>query len=146
MSSAVSVFILVSLLAVSGFHLAWALGITYPAADQKSLARTVTGFRGRDNMPPRAASVFVSLAALICALWPYVMTGKLFTGLPAWLITLGGFTLTLIFGARGIAGFTVWWRALTPEQPFARFDRAYYSPLCLALGLSFFILTIGRFS
>ncbi len=146
MSSLVSVFILVSLLAVSGFHLAWALGSTYPAADEKTLARTVAGFRGMDTMPPRAASTFVALAAFICALWPYVMTGKLLTGLPAWLITLGGIKLTLIFGARGLAGFTAWWRALTPEQPFARLDRAYYSPLCLALGLGFFVLTIGRFS
>ena len=54
------------------------------------------------------------------------------------LLVLSGFFL-----ARGIAGYTDRWRQLTPEQPFARLDRKYYSPLCLVLGLFFIILTLG---
>ncbi|MGB8817752.1 MAG: DUF3995 domain-containing protein [Rhizobiaceae bacterium] len=146
MSGLISLFIPVTLLPVSGLHLAWALGSTFPAEDEKDLARAVTGFRGMDRMPPRAASALVALATFICALWPFAMTGNLLTVLPAWMATLGGIVLALIFSARGIAGYTSRWRALTPEQPFARLDRQFYSPLCLALGLSFFILTIGRFS
>jgi hypothetical protein len=51
----------------------------------------------------------------------------------------------LVFLGRGIAGFTPWWRRLTPEQPFARLDQSLYSPLCLLIGLGFIVLSISEF-
>ncbi|TIX64206.1 MAG: DUF3995 domain-containing protein, partial [Mesorhizobium sp.] len=53
--------------------------------------------------------------------------------------------IALVFLARGIAGFTPWWRRLAPEQPFARLDVNYYSPLCLVVGLGFAFLAITEF-
>jgi hypothetical protein len=44
--------------------------------------------------------------------------------------------------ARGAAGFTPWWRRLMPGLPFARNDRRCFSPLCLAIGAGFGILTL----
>ena len=54
--------------------------------------------------------------------------------------------IALVFLGRGIAGFTPWWRRLAPEQPFARLDVRYYSPLCLLIGLGFAVLAITEFS
>ena len=51
----------------------------------------------------------------------------------------------VVFLGRGIAGFTPWWRRLAPEQPFARLDVRYYSPLCLLIGLGFAVLAITEF-
>jgi Protein of unknown function (DUF3995) len=144
MSAFVSVFIFVSLLAVSGIHMAWAFGSTFPALDEKALARTVAGFRGIEKMPPPAASAFVSLATFASALWPHVMSGQLELGLPSWFVTFGGVVLTLVFLGRGVAGFTPWFKNLAPEQPFARLNQIYYSPFCTALGASFLWLTLGR--
>ncbi len=144
MSAFVSVFIFVGLLAVSGIHMAWAFGSTFPAVNERTLARTVAGFRGLEKMPPRSASAFVSFATFVSALWPYVMSGQVQFGLPVWFVTLGGVALTLVFLGRGVVGFTPWFKNLAPEQPFARLNQLYYSPFCMALGLSFLWLVLGR--
>lgn len=144
MSAFLSVFIFVGLLAVSGIHMAWAFGSTFPALDERTLARTVAGFRGIEKMPPRAASAFVAVATYVSALWPNVMSGRVELGLPYSFITLGGVVLTLVFLGRGFAGFTPWFKNLAPEQPFARLNQLYYSPFCVALGLSFLWLVVGR--
>ncbi|MFM2280065.1 MAG: hypothetical protein RLZZ444_2296, partial [Pseudomonadota bacterium] len=39
--------------AISAFHGLWALGLPFPAKTEAQLARMVTGFRDRDQMPPR---------------------------------------------------------------------------------------------
>ena len=133
----------VSLLAVALVHLAWALGSAYPVGEEKLLARTVAGFRGIGNMAPRLVTLAVAVAVFLCGLWAFVLTGAI-TGFPEWMGIWGGSKMVLLFGARGILGYTPWWRRLTPEQPFATLDRKYYSPFCLAIAAGFLILTIGR--
>ena len=51
----------------------------------------------------------------------------------------------LAFLARGILGFMPWWRRLAPEQPFARLDRRFYSPLCLLIAAGFLVLALSAF-
>ena len=46
-----SYFILLTLLAVSMLHVAWAWGSRLPASDAKTLARMVVGVRDADKMP-----------------------------------------------------------------------------------------------
>ena len=48
--------------------------------------------------------------------------------------TGGYFAVTLIFFVRGVAGYFpgLWKRA--EGLPFQRLNRAFYSPLCLAIG------------
>lgn len=140
MIAGIASLIFVPLLAISMVHLLWAFGSKWPAQDQKSLARTVVGFKDIERMPPRIMSAAVAVGILTAGIWALSMSGPL----PNPTITTGGIVLTLVFLARGIVGFTPWWRNLTPEEPFATFDKKLYSPLCIALGLGFLFLTIWR--
>mgnify|MGYP003411463647 FL=1 len=90
----------VSLLAVALVHLAWALGSAYPVGEEKLLARTVAGFRGIGNMPPRLVTLAVAVAVFLCGLWAFVLTGAI-TGFPEWMVIWGGSKMVLLFGARG---------------------------------------------
>ena len=60
-------------------------------------------------------------------------------------LDLVGIALAVVFLARGIAGFTPWWTALTPEPNFRLNDRRVYTPLCLAIGLGFIALVAFRY-
>jgi len=128
---------------IAALHFAWAMGSTFPAADAAELSRMVTGFRRRDLMPGKPATLLVSVAVLLAGFWALVLAEWAWLPVPNWFAALGGIVLAAVFLARGIVGYTDRWRKLAPEQPFARFDRKYYSPLCLLLGLFFIILTLG---
>jgi hypothetical protein len=141
--TAVAVIVFLLLLAISALHLAWGLGSTFPAADEQALSRLVTGFKHRDGMPPRPASIAVAAATLIAGLWALALAGTMPLPLPGWLTVLGGIALSLVFLARGVATYTPAWRKLTPERPFARLDTRIYGPLCLLLGAGFALLTKG---
>jgi len=140
MIAGISSLVFVPLLAVSLVHFLWAFGSNWPVNDQKTLARTVAGFKGIDHMPPRTVSASVAIAILFAGIWALFMSDPA----PNHWLTLGGGAFALVFLGRGIAGFTKKWRALTPEEPFATFDRKLYSPLCLGVGTGFLLLTIWR--
>lgn len=146
MSLFVSALIFIALFVVSLLHLAWAFGSHFPCSDEMTLTRTVVGAKGMVKMPPRLASAFVAGATFCAALWPFAISGRHYAVLPHWLVSSGAIVLILIFLGRGMLGYSAWFQALSPEQPFARLDRRYYSPFCLAIGAGFFILTIARFS
>ncbi len=140
MISGLASLVFIPLLAIAIVHLAWAFGATYPAKTEKSLAQTVTGFKGVEKMPPRLASLAVAIFTFAAGIWGLALTDAS----PSIILTAGGIVLTLIFLARGIIGFTPRWRELTPEEPFATFDKKLYSPLCLGLGIGFLTLTALR--
>ena len=58
--------------------------------------------------------------------------------------TVVGGVFALAFLGRGILGYTPWWRARHPVEPFATLDRRNYSPLCLWVGAGFLILVLMR--
>lgn len=128
---------------IGALHLLWAFGIWWPVREERALARTVAGFKGIDAMPPRAASLAVAIATCGLALLAIVLARIVATSLPDWLVATAGIAASGILLARGAIGFTARWAAITPEQPFRRLDRRYYSPLCLALGAAFALLTWG---
>jgi len=140
MIAGISSLVFIPLLAIFMVHILWAFGSTWPAQDQKTLARTVTGFKGVEHMPPRIASAAVAIAVLAAGTWALFMSDPA----PNPLLTLGGGVLAFVFLGRGVAGYTKKWRDLTPEEPFATFDRKLYSPLCLGIGIGFLFLTIWR--
>ncbi len=125
------------LLVLAALHLLWALGIWWPIADEKALAHAITGFRGMDAMPSRAASLAVATALAISALAAGLLGAANNAPLP---IAMAGVGCALVFLGRGFAGFTPAWARLTPEEPFRTNDRLYYSPLCLAIGAAFTVL------
>jgi hypothetical protein len=137
----------VVLAALAGIHLYWAVGGVWPGTDQKSCARAVAGFRGIARMPPPAAGMAVALALFAAAGLALVLSGGPESTPASSLILLLGVGAAIVFLGRGIAGFTPAWRRLTPEMPFARNDVRWFSPLCLAIGAGFVLLTIrGTFA
>jgi Protein of unknown function (DUF3995) len=142
----VSLFILVTLLAISALHLAWAIGSTFPCNDRETLVRTVVGKSGGGSaMPPGLSSALVAAAIFLAALWPQMMQGRILTFVPVPLIGFGAVILVIVFLGRGIIGLTPWFRRLLPVEPFVGLNQKYYSPLCIALGLCYLTLLIGKF-
>lgn len=140
MMAGISSLIFIPLLMVFFAHMMWAFGGTWPADDEKTLARTVVGARDITQMPPRWMSALVALLIITAGMWALFLSDPT----PNLVLTLGGAALTLIFVGRGIAAYTKPWRAIVPEEPFATFDKKVYGPLCLWVGLGFAILTIWR--
>ncbi len=140
MTAGLASIVFIPLLAISMVHMLWAFGSNYPAKTEQDLARTVAGFKNIEKMPPRLASLAVSLATFFAGLWALALTDPS-TSL---ILTGGGVVLTFVFLARGLVSYTSWWRALTPEQPFARFDVKVYGPLCLFIAVGFGWLTLLR--
>lgn len=138
--------LLASLLALlAGLHVYWGLGGVWPGTDQKSCARAIAGFPGIDRMPPPAAAFAVAAALLAAALVAPALAGVIALPLPSCLVLLAGVAAAAVFLGRGIAGFTPAWRKLTPEMPFARNDRRWFSPLCLLIGAGFATLSLQGF-
>lgn len=129
------------LLAIAIAHLLWSVGIMWPIRDEALLARTVTGFPGRTRMPAgwKSFGVFV-LAAIACTV-AFAVADPVSGGLG---LTLAALVCGLVFLARGVLGYTAWWAARTPEEPFRSYDRKTYSPLCLLLGAGFVVLVLMR--
>ena len=133
------------LLLITTLHVYGGIGGIWPGTDQASCARAVVGFRGVDEMPSSLASFAVAACLALATLWPLALTGVFATPFPREGLAATALMIGLVFLGRGIAGFTSWWRRLAPEQPFARLDQSFYSPLCLLIGLGFVVLSISEF-
>jgi hypothetical protein len=138
----IAILVALMLVLLAALHVYWGLGGVWPGTDQKSCARAIAGFKGIDRMPSPPAAFGVAAALAVAALIALALAGIVTLPLPAALIRLGGLGAALVFLGRGIAGFTPAWRRITPEMPFARNDRLYFSPLCLLIGAGFTLLLI----
>jgi hypothetical protein len=134
------------LFAIAALHAYWGFGGVWPGTDAASCARTVGGFPGSSRMPGPGPCLAVTATLAAAALIALAQGGWIVLPLPALLFTLGAAGAALVFLGRGIAGFTPAWRRLTPEMPFARLDRQYYSPLCLLIGAAFVALVLKGFA
>ena len=141
MSMLIAAFMFIALLAVAFAHLLWSMGATWPIRQEKLLAQTVVGTRDVERMPPRLASLGIGILALGAGILALALADH----------DSGGATLTLlalpaaaIFLARGVAGYTAWFAAKTPEPNFRLNDKRVYSPLCLLLGAGYLALAVMR--
>ncbi|MBI5942071.1 MAG: DUF3995 domain-containing protein [Caulobacterales bacterium] len=125
----VAPLVIIVLLAIAGLHLAWGLDLRWPVADEAGLAATVIGIKGVTRMPELIPCLVVAAALLTVAAlaWQQMRT-------PSLLGQLALFAAATVFLLRGVAVWTPFWRALTPQQPFARLDVVLYGLLCIALG------------
>jgi len=138
-----SVILAIVLLLVALLHFAWALGSTFPCKDEESLAKTVVGARGIQQMPPKWASFLVSVCLIGASVWALSLRGLGPVKIPQILAFLGGSALTTIFTMRGIAGVLPSFERMAPEQPFLKLNRRIYSPLCFLIGIGFALLTLA---
>ncbi|WDR05295.1 DUF3995 domain-containing protein [Devosia rhodophyticola] len=141
MSMMIAALMFVPLLAVALAHLLWSMGRTWPIRDEKLLAQTVTGFKGVEHMPPKLASLAVAIATLAAGIVALSLADHDSGGIA---LTLLGLPLAAIFLGRGAIGYTQRWAEKTPHPSFRYNDRRVYSPLCLALGIGFAVLTVVR--
>ena len=136
-----ALFIALVLGLTSALHFYWAAGGMWPARDEQSLARTVIGGNGIAGMPDRRLTIAVASCIALAAVWPMLWLGWIVTPAPDWLLTAGMAVLSIVFIARGIAGFVPAVKKMNSEEPFATLNARYFSPLIVLLGL---ILTVLR--
>jgi hypothetical protein len=129
--------------AIAAIHAYWAAGGLWPGKTEHELVNTVIGIPRLTRMPPAwltalAATVFAGVAA-----WPLLLAPI------AARITTSGLTmaatllLAVVFLGRGVTGYLPAWRHRHSAQPFATYDRLYYSPLCVVLGVGFVALAVN---
>lgn len=129
---------------IAAIHVLWAFGITWPAPTARDLAQRVAGFEGQHDMPPPLACIAVAVILMIGAGLALAVSGILPKPGPDWMYHLAIWGMAAVFAARGIAAYTKGWRALTPVEPFATYDRRYYGPLCLILAALTATLALGN--
>lgn len=139
----VAMLLVAALAAITGLHLLWATGRTWPATDEAELVRLVIGDPKLRSMPPRpiTAAVAVALTATM------VTAGLLPLHVAGWLdgpVTLAGAAIGTVFLVRGLATYTAPWRRGHPLEPFATRDRWLYGPSSIALGVGFLHLVTTR--
>ncbi|KRE17194.1 hypothetical protein ASE66_30290 [Bosea sp. Root483D1] len=144
MTAAVAVAVALALLlsAIAGLHAYWGRGGLWPAASEPELIATVIGNAGAKRMPSPGLCLLVALAIAVTAIWPLLLTQVPGTASLRPLLRLGGFAIMAVFLLRGIAGFLPAWRRLHPREPFASYDRRYYSPLCLLIAAGYAALLL----
>ena len=125
-------------------HAAWGLRIVWPATSEQKLVAMAVGQKGRTKMPPPWQCFFVAVAVFLQALIALLAADWISAPLSRPVVALLAFLCALCFLGRGFIGFTAGWRKRYPQEPFASLDREYYSPLCLALGAAFFLLSLYR--
>lgn len=133
------------LIVITSLHVYWGIGGIWPGTDAASCARAVVGVKGVQEMPTPFACFAVAACLVLATLWPLALMGVFATPFPQGGLAGAAVLIAMIFLGRGLLGFTPWWRRLTPEQPFTRLDRLFYSPLCLLIGAGFAILGISQF-
>lgn len=118
-------------------HAYWATGGVWPARDRRMLAHLVLG---RDNPAAFRPAIVAPLAGLLLlgattALARVGRLGRLGRRIPGPLRQAGTLAITAGLAARGAAGLgMVAWG--DPGTPFARLNRAVYTPACLALSVA----------
>jgi hypothetical protein len=120
---------------IAALHFYWGLGGVWPARSAADLARAVIG-DGRTRMPPPWACFGVAILLLIVATWPWVMLAHPHSQS----VLVVGIIAAAIFFVRGSAGYSPRWRERFRAEPFATWDMALYSPLCMILAIGMMAL------
>ena len=122
------------LVALAIVHVLWGIGFWWPIRDEPRLVKSVIGLKGITRMPGPIPCALVAVGLIFAAVWSWFPHGAI--------RTVGLAVATLVFLGRGILSYLDFWRRMTPEQPFATFDRRYYGPFCLVIAAGFAVLTL----
>lgn len=121
------------LLGLAVLHLVWAAGSPWPARSAAELQALVVGGAPGSAMPPPWACVGVAVVLALFAGGALAVRGLV--PAPALdVVRVLTWIATGILAVRGVGGFFLaWLRPDTAGQPFTRWNRRLYSPLCVAL-------------
>ena len=122
-----AILVSVALFDLAVLHMLWGFGFWFPIRDEPKLVAAVIGARGVDRMPGPIPCGVVSALLLIVliVLW----------GAASWLQAAIIYGAAAVFILRGGMSYLPLWRKMTPQEPFATYDRRIYGPLCLGLGV-----------
>lgn len=125
----------VALAPVALIHALWGFGVWVPIRDEETLVRAVVGAKGVTRMPGPIPCFLVAggILAVMIAIW---LPDGMIRSAVIWVAAL-------VFLGRGAIAYARLWRRMTPEEPFATYDRRYFGPLCLALGVGLVLTQIG---
>jgi hypothetical protein len=141
MSMLLAALMFIPLLAIAIGGMLWSIGRTWPFRDPVLLANTVIGRPGVDRVPRLPTFVF-AVIMLLAGIVALALADKTGGGL---LLDVSGLVIGVLFLLRGFAGYSAWWKARMPVEPFYTANRKTYSPLAIGLGLGFIILVMLRF-
>jgi len=132
------------LVAAGLLYLLWAAGVTFPFANEQSLARSLIGRRGITRVPSRAAFVYLAVLLFAAALAAFLLGGYS-EAVPQSKPFLApvGLLLAFVFLGRGVVGVLPAFERAAPEEPYLSLNRRIYSPLCVLAGLGFLFLTLA---
>jgi len=131
---------IVALVLLAALHFYWGVGGRWPGHDDRSLVEMVIGRTRNMKAPDFWTCLFVTLALLSAALLVALYVGMIDLSLSRWadlVVALGYCTAGAVFFARGVAGFIPAVFRYAEGTPFARLNRLFYSPLCLAVAAGF---------
>jgi hypothetical protein len=139
-----AVILFVILAAIAALHVVWGAGGLWPARNEPELVALVIGRTGRKKMPS-STQCFVAAGAIFYAGLLALFAANIFKlVLVENIVTMSVLIVAGVFLGRGIAGFLPSWRVHFSQQPFATFDRRYYSPFCFAVAAAFLLLVWSR--
>ena len=122
------------LAALAALHVYWGVGGVWPARDERGLVALVVGVTPTGRMPGLGACIVVTALLGFTAIVPLVARGLISAPWPDALTTLALWGAAFVLLARGLLGYLD--RRLRPGivgLPYDRWNRALYSPLCVAL-------------
>jgi hypothetical protein len=141
--TAIALTLSIVVAAIALLHAYWATGGLWPGSTPADLSNIVVGRPAARTMPsPRLTAVVAAMIAGAAA-WPLLLSPLASRYIAPELAALGSLGLASVFLLRGLAGFTPWMARRHSAEPFATYNRKYYSPLCLALGAGFLILALN---
>ena len=134
--------VFVTMAAISILHFYWAAGGLWPAKNAADLVKTVAGAPDISRMPPWWLTFTVAVLIFIGGCMPLMQI----YGVTPWFFPMfsgiGLWVLCAVFLLRGLVTYLYPPSFSNSTQPFKRLNILYFSPLCLILGLAYFVLAI----
>lgn len=118
----------VVLLLVGALHVVWTFS-PWPLRTREEFARRVVDVPV-DRLPTPGMTLVVALLLAVAGYLVAARGALVAVPGPAWLPVVGTAGVAVVLLLRGAAGLAL---SLRRDTEFARLDRRYYSPLCLAL-------------
>ena len=139
-----AVVLFLALAAIAAVHVAWGLGMRWPAESERDLVALVIGRTGQTRMPS-PVECFAASALIACAgVVALAVVDLVHVPGPRSLATAAGAIATLVFAGRGLAAYLPAWRRRFAQEPFAAMDQSWYGPLCLLFAVAFGLLLAMR--
>ena len=136
-------FVFFLLTAIAGLHIYWSFGGLWPGTTSRELIDMVIGSSVMTEMPPMPITLFVAILIFISGLLALALSGVLNPS-PRWLALTLGFFASLVFLARGLAGYGADRLGISRTEIFATYDMWLYSPICLLIGSIMLALFIHK--